>query len=193
MPRMTLRIVSLVCVASLELAIHAQSPTTRVLIKNADVIDGTGVQARRADVRVAGDTVAETSLRRRPSASRTLSSMDSRARRWRNDRRASRAGRSRASRKKALPVDCREVGVLGRLRSTSRSAATSVMNRCTHRGTSFRSSTFVSPSPNENAVARSFICSRNRGSRPRPPRCNPRPQLNTPLRGHQQDDGSPTQ
>jgi hypothetical protein len=45
---MTLRIVSLVCVASLELAIHAQSPTTRVLIKNADVIDGTGVQARRA-------------------------------------------------------------------------------------------------------------------------------------------------
>src|SRR6267143_1842239 len=43
------------------LAVFAQAadpPAVRLLIKNAQLIDGTGAAARRADVRVAGDTIA---------------------------------------------------------------------------------------------------------------------------------------
>ena len=53
---MTLRVIVLSLLAVF--AQTARQPSSGLLIKNAQVVDGTGAPGRRADVRVAGDTIA---------------------------------------------------------------------------------------------------------------------------------------
>jgi N-acyl-D-amino-acid deacylase len=48
-----------VALTFLSAAMSAQSPTPGLLIRNGLVIDGTGAAARKADVRVSGDTIVE--------------------------------------------------------------------------------------------------------------------------------------
>src|SRR5689334_18839024 len=52
------------------LLLFSQSPATNtsLLIRNAQLIDGTGAPARRADVRVSGDTIAAVADRLEPRA-----------------------------------------------------------------------------------------------------------------------------